>query len=491
MLLLWILACAQVAAEPPTGPQVTIDESLEVTPAAAWMGYGVQFASEVGSESAGFEREVAARQALVEMWVELQAAKPKRSRAPDAYLDELTAVYRAGFLREYVWVFLRELAWVAPQEPLSLERFTSWKAVNLKDHTPQTRARVELPARAVDEAKAEALAKQASIAEDTGSTDRALRLASEALEADPDHVGALWTRSSAAMLLKGAQLDPDASERIRRLAVRDMNRVLQIAPQSFEAAVILQTYGQRPGLVLPSVPCPPEAIAAFAEAETHFAVRDLTDALAAYDRGLALCPNDANNWVYSGDALYGLADRERAIARYDKAIALVPCHWQAHRFRGDVLIKLHPEESRRSYVKALACNPGYDTAWAIVGVGRRLALSRPTLVDGVAQIDRTGVAPELAGVYDAWLAAYEARVHASDPDADFAALSTAVATWRAQHPEGGDGPWAALARAEDQGFLREAMFVHLFGADLIPAFLAHREAHLDRLEAYLSTEVLR
>lgn len=84
-----------------------------------------------------FSEEVYARRYLVGFWLSLKQKSP----APvDQYFDELAAVDRAGFLKEYVWRHFFSDQWFENSDGLRLEAFTQWENENLPGHTAQTRA---------------------------------------------------------------------------------------------------------------------------------------------------------------------------------------------------------------------------------------------------------------------------------------------------------------------------------------------------------------
>jgi hypothetical protein len=47
-----------------------------------------------------------------------------------------------------------------------------------------------------------------------------------------------------------------------------------------------------------------------------------------------------------------------------------------------------------------------------------------------------------------------------------------------------------MARAEDTGFLDEAIFIHMLDASLAPEYPAFRETNAERLTSYLETVIL-
>jgi len=118
-----------------------------VTIAAAWATYGGtkalvrtgeyarQYPEARGHESP-FDEECYARDAMAEFW----AVQPPEKRRLDSYLQLLADVRDAGFIREYVWRFLREPGWAEPAG-LRNDAFTAWVASKgLADHRPPTLA---------------------------------------------------------------------------------------------------------------------------------------------------------------------------------------------------------------------------------------------------------------------------------------------------------------------------------------------------------------
>ena len=134
---------------------ITLDEAaLKGKPESvlgAWMGYGIARANwlseNVLTKPGGpatyhrcFEEELAGRESLAKIWIELKQSDPKLK---DEYLDQLIVVRHAGFLGEYVWSYLGSPDWKQPPDQLRLEAFENWKASKLVGHKAQTFADVK------------------------------------------------------------------------------------------------------------------------------------------------------------------------------------------------------------------------------------------------------------------------------------------------------------------------------------------------------------
>ena len=87
------------------------------------------------------------------------------------------------------------------------------------------------------------------------------------------------------------------------------------------------------------------------------------DALASYERLIALRPDSADPHLGRGIALYDLKRPKEAVASYDRALAIDPDNAEAHDNRGIALqhLKRHGE-ALDSYDKAIAIRPGHSGA---------------------------------------------------------------------------------------------------------------------------------
>ena len=99
------------------------------------------------------------------------------------------------------------------------------------------------------------------------------------------------------------------------------------------------------------------------------AMRAVTDALATYDRALAVRPDYADALNNRGLTLDALHQFEDALVSYDQAIALKPDYAEAFYNRGNALQELKRfDEALASYDKALALKPDYAEAFNNRGI---------------------------------------------------------------------------------------------------------------------------
>ena len=101
------------------------------------------------------------------------------------------------------------------------------------------------------------------------------------------------------------------------------------------------------------------------------------EALACFDRALALNPNDTLAWTHKGHALDQLGRGREALPCFDRAIELNPHSALAWLRRGHALAHTGPaEKALRCFERSLEFNPHSDLAWAgqarvFARIGRR------------------------------------------------------------------------------------------------------------------------
>jgi hypothetical protein len=100
----------------------------------------------LGEWEASFEEEVRARTVAVNTFRTLKAQDETLS---SAYFNDLSRVLEAGFLREYVWRYLRNKSWLGMPPALDLRAFDEWRRTNLSNHVPVTRGRIAFKLAAV------------------------------------------------------------------------------------------------------------------------------------------------------------------------------------------------------------------------------------------------------------------------------------------------------------------------------------------------------
>jgi hypothetical protein len=137
-----IFACASnpIKSTSTSKPVIYLDANLSNVQAAGWLAYAASLGQwdDQNDNKNGinlYEREVYAREKAAIVWSEL---KQKQSDATEYDLDTMLKVKDAGFMREYVWYFLRKSDWSIPKE-LNLEGFNKWKEENIPNYQPTTK----------------------------------------------------------------------------------------------------------------------------------------------------------------------------------------------------------------------------------------------------------------------------------------------------------------------------------------------------------------
>ena len=89
----------------------------------AWLTYAGKIAMgrENGAVGPDFNTECRARDAMAKLW----EARARQAGLREPYLDLLARVRTAGFMREYVWQYLRRSDWPQPPD-LEQEAFKAW-----------------------------------------------------------------------------------------------------------------------------------------------------------------------------------------------------------------------------------------------------------------------------------------------------------------------------------------------------------------------------
>lgn len=94
----------------------------------------------LGPHTASFDEEVRGRLMAVSLYRQMHRKNPAFH---SAYFAALSRVQAAGFLREYVWHYLRNPSWQRP-DGLKLAAFAAWRAAHLRHHVPQTYGRIDI-----------------------------------------------------------------------------------------------------------------------------------------------------------------------------------------------------------------------------------------------------------------------------------------------------------------------------------------------------------
>lgn len=251
----------------------------------------------------------------------------------------------------------------------------------------------------------------------------------------------------------------------------------------------------------PSTACSDEAKARVNQAELLFGRDDMAGARRAYDEALALCPDNAIWWTWSGDAAFSLGAIQDALADYEHALSLEPCYWVAHRFAADVIFRTDGDR-RQVYdhlVSAVACNPTYDLAWndleGLVGPGWRRELLSPPADPSRVSISASGSGEDATKALIAaapWIA-WSAQMEVAEGSALTRYRGAAraglglIAPMLAEDNGATYGVWSLLAEADAADQLDAALFLLSDDTALLSEYLAWRAEHPGESEALIRT----
>lgn len=149
-VILPLLLLAACNSEIYTRQGVTDGDSFYLAPHAfqddgpvlqSWVSYSLMKSTcqlEVGGDIparvSDYGCELTARQHLLDTWAQ---QRPQHNAAADLYLDTLTDVRDAGYLREYTVHYFGRKSWQVPAE-LRAEDFRRWQRRHLRRHKPET-----------------------------------------------------------------------------------------------------------------------------------------------------------------------------------------------------------------------------------------------------------------------------------------------------------------------------------------------------------------
>lgn len=92
-----------------------------------------------GEREASFEEELRGRSIAVSTF---RALRRNDAQLASAYFSDIDRVEAAGFLREYVWSYLRRESWQSTPAALNLAGFEAWRLTHLPDHVAVTHGRI-------------------------------------------------------------------------------------------------------------------------------------------------------------------------------------------------------------------------------------------------------------------------------------------------------------------------------------------------------------
>jgi tetratricopeptide (TPR) repeat protein len=318
-----------------------------------------------------------------------------------------------------------------------------------------------------------------------------------AVDVDPSDPEARLQRAHFYEVVSGL-VAPDDKPKFQARAQLDFEYIAASDPDSLIAGIArdgLMRLAGEPLIEPKRVACPEPATLAHARADALYGARQYADAAVEYESATAGCPEAAAWWVDFADAYYVQAEYGRAKELFVKALSVDPWNREGHRFLADTELRLdNATAAIHQLVLAVVSDPVYEAGWSAF---RTYATAmgwnwNRVYGDRNAEPGNPDAAPWVAyraakaGARDAAAGPFSALT--IERDAVKAGLKVARSTQAGAAP----GPfWSMMARADDAGFLDEAIFLHMLDAPLAAEYPAFRDANAERLASYLETVILR
>ena len=315
-----------------------------------------------------------------------------------------------------------------------------------------------------------------------------------AVDADPDDGDVRLQRGHFFEVLSSLVV-PQDKEKFRELAQEDYEAIASSDPDSLVAGVARDGLTRLAGeefLAAKTVECPATAIEVHARGESFYGAHRYADAIVAYEKATADCPEAGSWWVDFADSHYVIADYPRAKELFVRALTVDPWNREAHRFLADTELQLgNGDAAVHQLILTVVSDPMYEAGWSALRLYGTELGRKWKRVYGSRRAEPRGA--DAAG----WVAYLNAKAGARSGSSalaiERAAVKSALAAARNTEPGPSTvtGPfWGMIARAERAGYLDEAIFLHLFDGALASEYPDFREKHAERLATYLETMIL-
>ncbi|HEX4825894.1 MAG TPA: tetratricopeptide repeat protein [Candidatus Polarisedimenticolaceae bacterium] len=315
-----------------------------------------------------------------------------------------------------------------------------------------------------------------------------------AVDASPDDSDVRLQRGHFFEVL-AALVVPEDREKFKEFAQEDYQSIAEGDPDSLIAGVARDGMTRLAGeefLEVKTVECPETAIEIHSRGESLYGARRYSDAIAAYEKATAGCPEAAAWWVDFADSHYVVEDYRKAKELFSKALTVDPWNREAHRFLADTDLQLGDNEAAvHELVLTVVSDPMYEAGWSALRLYGTALGHKWKRVFGNRNVEPRGADAA------AWVAYINAKADAADGKSALAVERAAVKRALAAARETEPGPsrvtspfWAMIERADQAGYLDEAIFLHLFDAALAGEYPEFREKHSQRLSRYVETLIM-
>jgi tetratricopeptide (TPR) repeat protein len=318
----------------------------------------------------------------------------------------------------------------------------------------------------------------------------ALAKFNDAVDAEPKDNDTRLQRAHFFEMLAAIVVAEDKAE-FKARARMDYEHIAADDPDSVIAGMArdgLTRLAGEPVIEVKRVACPEAAVQSRARADALYGARKYAEAVAEYAKATDGCPGDAASWVDFADSYYVLEDYGKAKELFAKALSVDPWNREAHRYLSDTEIQLkNLEVAGHQLVLAVVSDPTYEAGWSALRTYATALGRKWNRVYG----DRRPEAGNADGA--SWAAYGEAKAGArgAHPELASALAIEREAVKAALRSQKGSGPfWSMMARAEQAGYLDEAIFIHMLDAELAAEYQTFRDVNADRLASYLETMIV-
>ncbi len=359
---------------------------------------------------------------------------------------------------------------------------------------------------------------------------RALAAYNAAVAADPRNIEVRLARGGFLLSVLEATVGEESRQAAIATARADFEYVISSQPEALEgarAADSLRLLDGKPLFPVPEVACPEPARKARAEAARLIAAGLMRDTLPHYRTIVETCPDDAHAWMSLGHVYYVLRNFDAARRPMEEALARDPWMREGQRYFADLeRTDGRLDSALHHALLAILSDPTYEQGWFTLrqiatqkgAEWRRIRSLRATVRVDVPAHPAVILPPELLnrpkGLEAFWLSIAfqevtelkEAATHSQAPrprtsaevrahpasgtslEAERRRVKEAVGFCRhlARDKTLAVAPECLLFdRATSDGYLDEAIFIHLMDTHLVPEYQAYREQHQDRLLEYM------
>src|SRR5262245_19988143 len=320
-----------------------------------------------------------------------------------------------------------------------------------------------------------------------------------AIDADPDDNEARLQRGHFFETLSTIVIPADKAKFKARAQV-DFEKITASDPDSLIAGIARDGLTRLAGetlLTQKRVSCPETARDFHDRADQLYGAQQYAESVVEYEKAATACPAAVSYWVDFADSYYALEDYEKAKEVFTKALTVDSWIREAHRFLSANEVHLKNLDGAVHHLAlAVVSDPIYEAGWSALRAYASAVGLGWTRVYGNRKAD----AASADGMYWGMYAAAKTKAKGAQAGSSSAlalernAVKAALKSMREPQPGSSSQPgpfWSMMSRAEDAGYLDEAIFMHLLDAPLAAEYPAFREKNADRLATYLKTIILQ